>query len=285
MAKRSTTAPQIIFPVPLPLLFKTLVEWDSPFTTDEVSGEFNTSDEFTTPALGRLWDAELLDCNDGQWTVAVSTTVESAEYTAREALHGTSEPVEETPKPTTPAQRFKARKAASAPVPAAEPIKGSDGQNVTVPVDFDNPENGRRELDASKGERVLSEDNMRELVNRTDTQSESEKTMTETVTGSWINDGGESHMTPYTPSQPVHPGHTRLPEPEFMDAPPEGVTPNFWELYKGAATVKAREFWGKKVAEEMKRHALMVEEEAAQEAAPVVYELPIDPVTGEPFPF
>lgn len=196
-------------------------------------------------------------------------------------------PIIEPSKPTTPAQRFKARKAVPTPVPAPAmtPIPDSTGKNVTVPVDFDNPEKGRRELDASQGERVISEDNMRELINRNSTPSESENTMTE-ITCSWINDGGESHMTPYVEGEPIHPGHTLLPEPLTMDAPPEGVTPNFWELYKAANTVKARAFWGAKVAEQMKTHALAVKaEEEAQMPAPVVYELPIDPVTGERFPF
>lgn len=288
MARRTAETPKIVFPVPLPKLFATLVEWDGPFTTDEVSGEFNTSDEFTTPALGQLWDAELIDNNDGQWTVAVTVTPESAESVAREALNG-AVTVEESPaKPPTPVQRFKARKVV--PTPAVEPIKGSDGKNVTVPVEKRNEdgyarETGeRRELDASKGERVISEDNMRDVIKSLKT--ESEKTVTE-ITGSWINDGGESHMTEYVEGEPIHPGHTRLPEPEFMDAPPEGVNPNFWELYKSANTVNARAHWGRKVAEQIKAHqeAVKAEEAAKEVPTPVVYELPIDPVTGERFPF
>lgn len=213
-------------------------------------------------------DGKIIDGDRGEMWLAESEG---------ESDNTSPKPVVEASKPTTPAERFKARKAV--PAPAVTPVLDNQGEPIIA------PETGGRQLDAAQGERVLSEDNMRELVKKTNSPSESEKTMTE-ITGSWVNDGGESHMTEYKEGEPIHPGHTRLPEPEFMDAPPEGVTPNFWELYKGAATVNARAYWGRKVAEQMKAHALAVksEEEAQEETAPVVYELPIDPVTGERFP-
>lgn len=289
MARRTAETPKIVFPVPLPKLFATLVEWDGPFTTDEVSGEFNTSDDFSTPALGALWDAELIDNNDGQWTVAVTVTPESAEAVAKEALYG-AVTVEEAPvKPTTPVQRFKARKVV--PAPAVEPIKGSDGKNVTVPVEKRNKdgyarETGeRRELDASKGERVISEDNMRDVIKSL--RTESEKTVTE-ITGSWVNEGEPTHFVEYDPNNVT--GHMMLPEPEFIDAPPVGVHPNVWELSRSAATLPGRLFWSRKVREQMDAYAEMLKAEEAAKAeetpAPVSnWTPPIDPVTGEPFPF
>lgn len=50
----------------------------------------------------------------------------------------------------------------SSAIPAVTPIMDSEGEPITVPVDYDNPEAGRRELDASKGERVLSESTYRQ---------------------------------------------------------------------------------------------------------------------------
>lgn len=47
-------------------------------------------------------------------------------------------------------------------IKAVEPIQGADGENVTVPVSEDSTE--RRELDASKGERVIAEGDMRDVI-------------------------------------------------------------------------------------------------------------------------
>lgn len=278
MARRTAETPKIVFPVPLPKLFATLVEWDGPFTTDEVSGEFNTSDEFTTPALGQLWDAELIDNNDGQWTVAVSVTPESAEAAAREALYGAITVEEPPAKPATPAQRLKARKAAVQP--AVTPVLDNEGTPITA------PETGGRQLDANEGERVLSEGEIGAVLSTT-RQTESEKTMTE-ITGSWINEGEPTHFVDYDATN-VN-GHMMLPEPEFIDAPPAGVSPNVWELYKSGLTLPARIFWGGKVREQMDAHAEALKAEAdakaQEESAPVSnWTPPIDPVTGQPFPF
>lgn len=46
-------------------------------------------------------------------------------------------------------------------IPAEVPVIAENGETVTVPVDYDDTSKGRRELDASKGERVIAEDTFR----------------------------------------------------------------------------------------------------------------------------
>lgn len=95
----------------------------------------------------------------------------------------------------------------------------------------------------------------------------------------WTNDGGPTHYVDYDPTNVT--GHMILPEVEIMDAPPAGVSPNYWELYKAANTAPARLFWAKKVAAQIKAHAdAVAAAETAPEVAPMV--LPVDPVTGQP---
>lgn len=100
----------------------------------------------------------------------------------------------------------------------------------------------------------------------------------------WEMPEEETHMVEYKAGEQIT-GHTILPAPETIPAPPEGVNPNMWELYKSALTMNARVFWGKKVAEQIKAHseAVKAAESAPAPAAPII--IPVDPVTGEAFPF
>lgn len=194
-------------------------------------------------------------------------------------------PVVQAPKPTTPAQRLKAHKAAAAP--AVTPVLDSEGTPITVPVAEGSSE--RRELDASQGERVISEESVSALVNRINArQSESENPVNNSaITGSWVNEGEPTHFVDYVKGEAVT-GHTLLPEPEFIPAPPEGVHPNVWELSQTATTLPARIFWSKRVREQMDAHAeaLKVAEAAKAVESPVSdWTAPIDPITGQPFPF
>lgn len=66
------------------------------------------------------------------------------------------------PKNGTPVPRAEFTSEGVKPLPAEAPIMDSEGEPITVPVDYDNPSAGRRELDASKGERVLSESTYRQ---------------------------------------------------------------------------------------------------------------------------
>lgn len=103
--------------------------------------------------------------------------------------------------------------------PAETPIVAENGENVTVPVDFDDPSKGRRELDASKGERLLSED--------TYTVREAPKPAT------WVPTFSEPKNQPYE-------------GPESIPAVPEGVTENVWFMAHYADTETARAWWMRK---------------------------------------
>lgn len=196
----------------------------------------------------------------------------------------------EPPKPTpapNPAERFKARKGTAKP--AVTPVLDNAGEPITVPVAEGSSE--RRELDASLGEHVISEESVSALVNRINNrQSESENPVSETtVTGSWINEGEPTHFIEYKEGDEIT-GHTLLPASEFIASPPPGVTPNIWELYKTGATMPARIFWGSKVAEQMAAYAESLKAAEAvkveESPAPEIHRpAPIDPVTGKPFDF
>lgn len=102
-------------------------------------------------------------------------------------------------------------------VKAVKPVKGKDGQNVTVPVSEGSTE--RRELDASKGERVIAEEDMRDVI----------KSLKAQPKPSWQNEEHESKIE-------------ELPEVPML-CPPDGVPANIWELAYNANTEAARSYW------------------------------------------
>jgi hypothetical protein len=154
----------------------------------------------------------------------------------------------------------------------------SDDETPDVTVDT-TPETPVESLESDN---TPDNDNEDETMDNANTEPET------TVIGSWVNEGEPTHFTDYVAGQPVT-GHTLLPEPEFIPAPPEGVNPNTWELSKTAATINGRIFWGKRVREQMDAHAAAVkaaEDVKAQEVTEtpaVEWTAPIDPVTGQPF--
>ena len=196
-------------------------------------------------------------------------------------LYATGEPLTAVAAPVKPARKATTRKPSTpvvAPVQAAvTPVLDSAGEPITVPVSENSTE--RRELDASKGERVISEDDMRDVVK----SLKGEKNMTAETT--WTETVHETHFTEHTPGT-APTGHTWLTEEDVTEAPPVGVNENFWVLYKSARTAPARVFWGKKVAEQIKTEA-MKELESKQSPAPVTTPVVVytDPVTGEVIPF
>jgi len=111
---------------------------------------------------------------------------------------------------------------------AQTPVIAENGEKITIPVDFDDPSKGRRELDASKGERLLGE-------------------------------------TMYVPRTPVVEAQTFSPEfsePKNSECPeneipalPEGVSPNVWELAHDANTPSARAYWMRQAQAQMDEYA------------------------------
>jgi len=172
----------------------------------------------------------------------------------------------------------------SKPLPAVEPVKDSQGATVTVPVDYDNPTAGRRELDASKGERVIGETTFRESAEsiarrerardeymratRAEAPQSAEavqalirrlQTLHSTMTGE--PEGAEFSVTFHEPKN--GPALERE-----IPAMPEGVSPNVWELAFTANTESAREYWTRKAKEE--RTAFLDAQEAMEESRKVV---------------
>lgn len=126
------------------------------------------------------------------------------------------------------------------PIPAVTPVKDEKGENITVPVDYDDPSKGRRELDASKGERVIGETTF--LPSAASLLSE-----------------GQSLTLPAAPVvEPVKPRTVilELHEPKNGECPgndipecPEWCPVNVWELAHDANTESARKYWSKRVAQ------------------------------------
>lgn len=253
--KTVATKPEI----DLTALFVMLAEFDStqdnPTTTEELIGELGESETAVFNALEVLADAELIDSvADGsrglkcKWFINVpDVSADNAESIAREALATTTfGKVAETPKRTrrTKAQiaadkqterertEYAARLAESqdavmsqAPsvVPAETPVEASDGTNVTVPVDPENdPEGPRRELDASQGEKVIGEDDMRDVI--ADMRRE------DTALGNALR--------------------------EALPAVPEGVTENTWFMAHAADTETGRTWWMARAEAQMEEYKL-----------------------------
>lgn len=173
---------------------------------------------------------------------------------------------------------------------AAQPVKCADGKNVTVPVNFDNPDAGRRELDAAKGERVIGEDMLSTLVAglksvdstpAAPVESSQNNDKGDTVTG-WTNTEHPSKLTP------EHDSNQYMEPTENIPAPPEGVNGNMWELAYTAPTRAARIFWFDKCRAAAKAwEDGKAEREAAAkaEAERVESERQQDAALGVPLPY
>jgi hypothetical protein len=70
-----------------------------------------------------------------------------------------------------------------------------------------------------------------------------EKAVEPVVMASWENPSHESHMIPFTTTEEIHDGFTRMPVPEHIPPCPEGVNPNFYELAWTAPTQAAKRHW------------------------------------------
>lgn len=131
---------------------------------------------------------------------------------------------------TTKKTKRAIKAAAAKPVQrAVEPVKAADGTTVTVPVSEGSTE--RRELDAAQGERVLSEDDMRDVVKSLMVSLPAALEITE-------------HESDIEKNGLV------LDEPEFIPAMTDaaidaGVSENAWYMMYAAITETARNWWTK----------------------------------------
>ena len=117
---------------------------------------------------------------------------------------------------------------------AVEPVKDSQGETVTVPVDYDNPSAGRRELDASQGEKIIAEDDMRELIARLQRENAALKAKMSTPVQE--SDGNPFVVVFHEPKNGECPGNDIPPLPK-------GVNANVWEQAHDANTQSARDRW------------------------------------------
>lgn len=227
---------------------------DNPTTTQEMVDEMGESETDVYNALSILADADLIDSIAGtrgltcKWFINVpDVSVENAESIAREALATTNfGKVAEAPKP---ARKVAAKKTAAKPAPAKTPVIAADGTNVTIPVDFNNPDGPRRELDASKGETLIGES----TYTVADMRSEDialEKALREALpemaaieSATWTPTFSDAKNEPYE-------------GPESLPAVPEGVTENTWFMAHCADTESARAWWMTRAEAQMEEHKI-----------------------------
>lgn len=167
------------------------------------------------------------------------------------------------PKNGTPVPHAEFTSEGVKPLPAETPVVTEDGETVTVPVDFDDPSKGRRELDAAKGERVLSEDTYR-VRNRDKERAdyvqafalEAPQTMEEVqalirkLQGLLPQEETEGFSVIFH-----EPKNGPALDDVEIPALPAGVSPNVWELAYTANTESAREHWKNVASQEESAYA------------------------------
>lgn len=209
-----------------------LSEFDGGVSVQEVAEEFGIAELTANNDLVALNHADKIDIVEGMWVLSGEA----------ETPVPTPEPVTEAPEQSKRHRRTKAEMEAAreeerkrteyaaraaesqdavmsqAPEhtgkhakPAVEPVKAADGTNVTVPVSEGSTE--RRELDASKGERLISED--------------------------FIPSFEESKIT------------EEFVPPTMIPAVPAGVNENTWVMAYYANTASARAWWMAKAKAQM----------------------------------
>ena len=257
-----------------------LTEWESsaesPATLQEVMGEFNIGDKEAYDALGALEDAGKVT-SDGRWLTSVwflgkakeaipAPVAETAKpkrkrrtkaemqaareeaanrtrYAANVAESQDGDMQHATPRvvdASTPVEVAHAIATDNA-IKAVTPVIAENGETVTVPVDFDNPSAGRRELDASQGERVLGEDDMRAMILQLQRENAALKAKRESETQE------ASTLVFHEPKNGPCPGNEIPPVPA-------GVHPHTWELAHDANTETARDYYMRQVEAQIAEH-------------------------------
>lgn len=249
------------------------VTQDDPVSTSDFAAEMGVTDAEAFHLLDTLANAELVDAKgrgiSAEWWIDVpDVSAENAARIAQEALSGY------VPEPATVATKAvpsKAEKDAEARarleyatrvaesqeegaqhlhpmpdarpvIPAETPVKAEDGSTVTIPVDFDDPSKGRRELDAAKGERVISEDTITVKVTPKPERLPEIDGLDQFIdaeTGDMVYE-----------SRIVKMG-LALPEPDSIPQRPEGVNPNMWDHAHTAITQQGRDWAMRQIVESL----------------------------------
>lgn len=288
MAKRAKNVPAVDVDA-LVTVFCTLATFDSsesdPVSVQEMADELDAPlSEKAFDLLETLADAELIEFERGKvWISREDVTETNAEDVAVNALNGftpvSTKPRELTPKEKDYAERtaYNAAVAASQEpgsqhlhpmevahaiavenaVKAVTPVIAENGENVTIPVDFDDPSKGRRELDASKGERLISEDVIT-VRDKVDTFPNTLNVVLTPPSALPVIDGLDQFIDAETgdmvyESRIVKSG-LALDEPDSIPEVPEGVNANTWDMAHTAITQSARDYWLKVAKAQEEQH-------------------------------
>lgn len=127
-------------------------------------------------------------------------------------------------------------------VPAETPVIAANGETVTVAVDENDPSAGRRELDASKGEKIIAEDDMRAMILALKRENAELKAKQSAETPSVT-----SELVFHEPKNGPCPGNDIPPVPA-------GVHPHTWELAHDANTETARAYYMRQVEAQIAEH-------------------------------
>lgn len=281
MAKRGKNAPTVDIDA-LVTVFCTLAQFDSsetdPVSVSEMADELDAPlNENAFALLEDLADAELIEFERGKvWVSRDDVTEENAEDIAVNALNS-FEPKSDARKRLKYATAVSAsqeegaqhlhpmadaRPSVAAVEPAKVPVIAADGTAVTVPVDPENdPKGPRRELDAAKGEKLLSEEKVSAAIAaiRKDAPKTAdavaalvEKLKTLPPVRLPEIDGLDQFIDDETgdmvyESRIVKSG-LALDEPDSIPECPAGVHPNVWDLANTALTASARAYWSRVAA-------------------------------------
>lgn len=270
MAKRAKNVPAVDVDA-LVTVFCTLAQFDSS-ETDPVSVQ-EMADELDAPLsenafslLENLADAELIEFERGKvWISREDVTETNAEDIAVNALNG-FEPKSDARKRLEYAVKVaesqdmdfsqSPKHSGKTVEPAKTPVIAADGKPVTVPVDPENnPKGARRELDASKGERLIKEEKVSDIVAsiRKDApktadavQALADKLKTLEPKRLPEIDGLDQFIDAETgdmvyESRIVKMG-LALPEPDSIPERPAGVNPNLWDHAHTALTQQGRDW-------------------------------------------
>lgn len=201
----------------------------------------------------RCLDAEKRK-SDARERLEYSTRVAESQEEGAQHVHPMEDARPVEPKNGTPVPRAEFTSEGVKVLPAVEPIQGANGETVTVPVDYDNPTAGRRELDASKGERVLSEGDMMEIIRslRADAPKTAEAVME--LRDKLIS--AAELMTTTAPAFTVELHEAK--NGPALDVPipplPAGVHPHTWELAFQGNTEGARNYHMRQARAQEKAH-------------------------------
>lgn len=283
MAKRAKNVPAVDVDA-LVTVFCTLAQFDSS-ETDPVSVQ-EMADELDAPLsenafslLENLADAELIEFERGKvWISRDDVTETNAEDIAVNALNG-FEPKSDARKRLEYAVKVaesqdmdfsqSPKHSGKTVEPAKTPVIAADGKPVTVPVDPENnPKGARRELDASKGERLIKEERVSDIVAsiRKDApktadavQALADKLKTLEPKRLPEIDGLDQFIDAETGDMVyesrIHKMGLALPEPDSIPERPEGVHPHTWDMAHTAITQSARDYWARVAEEQRKAHA------------------------------